>query len=132
MNRIEIIEKLTSTIDQMDDKTLVAMSSIADFLMSSNGVSDLMAETSEKIRHNEREAASRAYELRLQKIQDATGLERQVLNLIELAKNKIRLDPDSDLGVQETDFLIDLSVGGPLLVYDAYRLGYARGSAASK
>lgn len=132
MNRIEIIEKISSTVDQMDDNTLLTLANLADFLASSNGIADLLAETREAIERNELEAARRAYERRQQLIQGATGLRRRALNQIERAKKKIHDDPDSDLGVDETDFLISISVNGPQLSYDAYRLGYERGFTAAR
>lgn len=133
MNRIEIIEKIHSTVDQMDEKTLTTLANFADFLSQNGGVADLLAETRDAIDHNEREAARQRYDRRQKKIQGAAGLERQVLNQIEHAKKRIQEDPDLllDLGVQETDFLIDISLNGPQLVYDSYRLGFSRGLAAA-
>lgn len=131
MNRNEIKEKLTQAVDQMDDKTLVTMAYLAGFLASNDGIADLIAETSKSIEHNEREAARSAYDRRQRLIQNASGLDRQTLNQIERAKKKIHDDPDSDLGVNEADFLISLSLNGPQLTYDAYRLGYERGFTAA-
>lgn len=128
MSRIEIMEKLTSAVNQMDDKTLQGFAGWAEFLAKNNGITELMI----RVEENERVAAEKRLQRREERLAALTPKEGRIWNKIQQAKKRIGKIARADFTLDEADFLIDLSCGGPQLASDAYCLGFEKGYGAGK
>ena len=128
MNRTEIMEKLTSAVNQMDDKTLQGFAGWAELLAQNNGVTELMI----RVEENERAASERRHQHREERLAALTPKEGRIWNKIQRAKKRISKISRADFTLDEADFLIDLSCGGPQLASDAYCLGFEKGYSAAE
>ncbi|MBP3672563.1 MAG: hypothetical protein J6J18_01905 [Oscillospiraceae bacterium] len=131
MNRNEIMEKLTQAANQMDDKTLEMFAGLAEVSIGKDYENEL-AEINERIEKNEQAASEKRRQRREERLTALTPKEGRIWNKIQQAKKRICKTSRADLTLDEADFLIDLSCGGPQLISDAYYLGFEKGYTAGK
>lgn len=131
MNRTEIMEKLTSAAKQMDDKTLEVFAGLAEVSIDKD-YENRLAEINARIEQNERAASEKRRQHREERLAALTPKEGRIWNKILQAKKRIGKISRADLTLDEVDFLIDLSCGGPQLASDVYCLGFEKGYRAGK